>query len=62
MALLRDEDGFATAINRAAKELGLHAQFVEKDYWVTEVLRVLHRDFAGHFIFKGEPASPRDMA
>jgi hypothetical protein len=53
VALLRDDSGFATAINRAAKELGLHPQFVEKDYWVTEVLRSLHRDFAAHFIFKG---------
>jgi len=53
VALLRDDPGFATAINRAAKELGLHAQFIEKDYWVTEALRSLHRDFAAHFIFKG---------
>jgi predicted nucleotidyltransferase component of viral defense system len=26
---------------------------VEKDYWVSEVLRVLARNFAGDFIFKG---------
>lgn len=53
MALLRDDASFATAINRAAKELGLRAQFVEKDYWVTEVLRCLHRDYAAHIVFKG---------
>lgn len=53
MALLREDSGFATAIAGAAKELGLHPQFVEKDYWVTEALRALHRDFAAHFIFKG---------
>ena len=53
MALLREDRGFATAVERAAKELGLRAQFVEKDYWVTEVLRCLHRDFAAHIVFKG---------
>lgn len=53
MTLLREDSGFAAAITGAAKELGLHPQFIEKDYWVTEALRALHRDFAAHFIFKG---------
>ena len=33
--------------------LGLHSQFVEKDYWVTQTLRILYEDYPGHFIFKG---------
>lgn len=62
MPLLRDDPGFATAIDRAAKEIGLRAQFVEKDYWVTEVLRCLHGDYAGHIVSRVEPASLRATA
>ncbi len=41
MTLLREErDDFAGA----AEELGLVPLFVEKDYWVTQVLRVPGRD------------------
>ena len=53
MALFRDEDDFGEAIRVAAKELGLHAQFIEKDYWVTETLRILSDRYSGHFTFKG---------
>ena len=53
MALFREEVDFGDAVRVAARELGLHAQFVEKDYWVTETLRTLSYRYAGHFTFKG---------
>lgn len=54
MALLRDDRDFATAIARAAQELGsLDPAFVEKDYWVTQVLRTLNDSLGGGFTFKG---------
>lgn len=54
MTLLRDNRiDFAGAIERTAAQLGLAPMFVEKDYWVTEVLRALHNDYPGSFIFKG---------
>lgn len=37
----------------AAARLGIADRQVEKDYWVTEVLRRLVRDFDGTFLFKG---------
>ena len=54
MALLRDDPGFAVAIGRAADGIGgLDAAFVEKDYWVTQVLRALHTEYPHGFVFKG---------
>ena len=54
MALLRDAgDDFASAIDNAAQTLGLAPTFVEKDYWVTQVLRELHVRYPGGFVFKG---------
>jgi Nucleotidyl transferase AbiEii toxin, Type IV TA system len=53
MALFRDDPDFAANIGIAAQRRGLHPQFVEKDYWVTETLRVLADEFAGEFTFKG---------
>lgn len=54
MTRLRDDTtDFAAAIARAADELGLSPLFVEKDYWVTEVVRALHRSQPGAFVFKG---------
>jgi hypothetical protein len=51
---LRDDaDDFAGAIDNAARELRLAAEFVEKDYWVTQALRALHRCYAGWFVLKG---------
>ena len=34
-------------------DLGLAPLFVEKDYWVTQVLRALHDQHAGAFVLKG---------
>ena len=53
MARLRDEKDFQAAIEQAAARLGLRPQYLEKDYWVTETIRVLHGEFPGHFVFKG---------
>lgn len=54
MTRLRDNaNDFAGAIDNAARELQLAAEFVEKDYWVTQALRALHRRYAGWFVFKG---------
>lgn len=54
MARLRDSaDDFASAIDNAADALGLASTFVEKDYWVTQVLRELHLQHPGAFVFKG---------
>ena len=53
MASYRDRKDFAATIDAAAGRLGVSATIVEKDYWVTQALRVLARDFQGDFIFKG---------
>ncbi|HEX3040563.1 MAG TPA: nucleotidyl transferase AbiEii/AbiGii toxin family protein [Solirubrobacterales bacterium] len=53
MARLRDGKDFQGAIEQAAGILGLRPQYLEKDYWVTEAIRALHSEFAGHFVFKG---------
>jgi hypothetical protein len=44
---------FEGAIDAAARELGLVPLFVEKDYWVTQVLRALSESHPGWFVFKG---------
>ncbi|HEY3759112.1 MAG TPA: hypothetical protein VGL37_05085 [Solirubrobacteraceae bacterium] len=42
MSRLRDSaEDFEGAVQSAARILGLAALFVEKDYWVTQVLRAL---------------------
>lgn len=53
MALLRDDPDFAIALGRAAIDLGEHQAFVEKDYWVTQVLRALHETQGAGFLLKG---------
>lgn len=53
MALLRDDPDFATAVGRAAIDLGEHAAFVEKDYWVTQVLREAMRHEGAGVLLKG---------
>jgi predicted nucleotidyltransferase component of viral defense system len=44
---------FGPTLDAAAERLGISSTAVEKDYWVSQVLRVLGRDFDGDFIFKG---------
>jgi len=51
---LRDnEANFEGAVGKAADLLGLAPLFMEKDYWVTQVLRALHEGYAGAFLLKG---------
>ncbi len=53
MTLLRDQPDFREAIVIASERLGLAPAFVEKDYWVTQVLRVLAARYPGGWVFKG---------
>jgi len=53
VANFRDRPDFYASIDAAAERLGFSAAIVEKDYWVTQALRILARDFPGDFIFKG---------
>jgi hypothetical protein len=49
----RDTKEFAPTIEAAAEQFDISATAVEKDYWVSEVLRVLASEFPGDFILKG---------
>ena len=53
MPRFRDLVEFGPTLDAAAERLGISPTAVEKDYWVSEVLRVLARDFGAAFIFKG---------
>ena len=53
MARFADLAEFGPTLDAAAERLSISPTAVEKDYWVSEVLRVLSRDFAGDFVFKG---------
>ena len=53
MSRFADLGEFAPTLEAAAEQLGISPTAVEKDYWVSQVLRVLGRDFGGDFIFKG---------
>jgi hypothetical protein len=49
----RDAGEFGPTIDAAAEQLGISSTAIEKDYWVTQVLRALGHDFAEDFVFKG---------
>jgi hypothetical protein len=51
--LLRDSEDFPDAIAIAGRELDLDPSFVEKDYWVTQVLRSLTARHGVAIVFKG---------
>lgn len=54
MNRLRDSRrDFEGAVSRTADELRLAPHFVEKDYWVTQVVRALHEHHPGGFVLKG---------
>lgn len=53
MSRFRDSREFGPTLDAAAERLGISATAVEKDYWVSQVVRVLARDFGGDFVFKG---------
>ncbi len=53
MARFRDADEFGPTVDAAAERLRISATAVEKDCWVSQVLRILADEFDGSFIFKG---------
>lgn len=48
-----EHEDFSAAIVRAARHLELSEQFVEKDYYLTEILRITNEHLPGKVIFKG---------
>ena len=53
VARFADLAEFGPTLDAAAEQLAISPTAVEKDYWVSQVIRVLNRDFAGDFVFKG---------
>lgn len=53
MTRFRDTLEFWPTIVAAAAQRDISIEIVEKDYWVTETLRVLAADFPDDFVFKG---------
>ena len=53
MARFRDADEFGPTLDAVAERLDISATAVEKDYWVSQVLRVLGAEHRDDFIFKG---------
>lgn len=53
MPRFRDSNDFGPTLDAAAERLGTSGTAVEKDYCVSEVLRVMARHFGGDFTFKG---------
>ncbi len=57
MTLHHDPPAFAAAVAATAQELGLAAVLVEKDYWVSYVLRALaDSPYRHQVVFKGGTA------
>jgi hypothetical protein len=50
---LDESSEFRAAVLAAAERLELDERFVEKDYWVTSILRIVVRELPGRTIFKG---------
>ena len=50
---LHEHDDFAALVTAAAEEEALPESFVEKDYWITEILRVIAQTLPDRAIFKG---------
>ncbi len=50
---LHETEDFEQVLIRAARHHGLDEQFVEKDYYVTEVLRIVSAELGERTIFKG---------
>jgi hypothetical protein len=54
MSFLYERDDFEELLEEAARFHGiLNSSIIEKDYYVTEALRLIARDFGGQVIFKG---------
>jgi Nucleotidyl transferase AbiEii toxin, Type IV TA system len=50
---LFEHPDFDQAILQAAQHLGVSEQFVEKDYYVTEILRIIALELGDKAMFKG---------
>lgn len=50
---LHEHDDFAAFVTAAAAENDLAEAFIEKDYWITEILRVIADSLGERAIFKG---------
>ena len=50
---LHEAPEFRDALIAAARVRGVSEQFVEKDYYVTEALRVVQRELPTQAVFKG---------
>jgi hypothetical protein len=62
MPRFRDLVEFGPTLDAAAERLGISPTAVEKDYWVSEVLRVLARDFGAASSSRAGPACRRAIA
>jgi hypothetical protein len=51
--VLHDRDDFADLLTTVGEQTGAGAALVEKDYWVTEALRVIAASFFPGVVFKG---------
>ena len=51
--VFRNSSEFKPTVEAAAERLNISATAIEKDYWVSEVLRVLAAKHCGSFVFKG---------
>lgn len=51
--LFRDRPDFEATIDAAGDRLGVDPAIVEKDYWVSQILGALARDFPSDLVFKG---------
>ena len=49
--LFRDDDRFGGTLQATAERRDVGVEIVEKDYWVTEALRVLADKFRDDFVF-----------
>lgn len=52
---LFEHPDFEQALLLAAADNGLAEQFVEKDYYVTEILRIIASGFGDKVMFKASP-------
>jgi len=50
--LFRDTGEFSPTLDAAAERMGIGPTAVEKDYWVTQILRVLADSYVDDFVFK----------
>jgi hypothetical protein len=59
---LFEHPDFEQATLRAARHHGLSEQFIEKDYYITEILRMTVAELGEKVVFRAVPASRRDGA